>query len=109
MRRFILILVLLVLLVAAAAGSGWWWLQMQFDAPGPAAQNLRVTVSPGLSVRGVLGRLQSAGALQCALCTQVYLRVRGRTFTIKAGDYEVDAHASASDVIEMLEAGRVIL
>ena len=66
-------------------------------------------MSPGLSVRGVLGRLQSAGALQCATCTQLYLRLTGRTLTIKAGDYEVDAHASPSDVIEMLEQGRVIL
>src|SRR3984957_16424754 len=109
MRKVIWSLVLLVLLMGAAAGSGWWWLTMQFEAPGPAAQNLRVTVSPGLSVRGVLGRLQSAGALQCAVCTQLYLRLTGRTLTIKAGDYEVDPHASASDVIEMLEAVRVIL
>jgi len=57
----------------------------------------------------VLGRLQSAGALECAWCTQVYLRLTGRHLTIKAGDYEVDAHASASDVVEMLEEGRVIL
>jgi UPF0755 protein len=70
---------------------------------------LRVTVVPGLSVHGVLGRLQGAGALRCAWCTQLYLRLTGRKLTIKAGDYEVDAHASASDVIEMLEEGRVIL
>jgi UPF0755 protein len=66
-------------------------------------------VAPGLSVRGVLGRLQTAGALRCAMCTQLYLRLTGHTLTIKAGDYEVDAHASPSDVIEMLEEGRVIL
>ena len=66
-------------------------------------------VAPGLSVRGVLGRLQNAGALQCAMCTQLYLRLTGRTRTIKAGDYEIDAHASPSDVIELFEQGRVVL
>jgi UPF0755 protein len=99
----------LLLLLGAAAAGGWVWLSMQFDAPGPASQSLRVNVAPGLTVRGVLGRLQGAGALDCAWCTQLYLRLTGRRLTIKAGDYEVDPHASASDVIEMLEQGRVIL
>jgi UPF0755 protein len=85
------------------------WLAVQFEAPGPAAQAMRVTVLPGLSVRGVLGRLQAAGALRCAVCTQLHLRLTGRRLTIKAGDYAVEAHASAADVIEMLEQGRVIL
>ena len=109
MRRALWILLALVVLAGGAALAGRWWVSSQFEAPGPAAQALRVTVVPGLSVRGVLGKLQSAGALRCAWCTQLYLRLTGRHLTIKAGDYEVDAHASASDVIEMLEEGRVIL
>jgi UPF0755 protein len=109
MRKVLWISLLLLVLLGGAAAAGRIWLGMQFESPGPAPRDLRVTVSPGLSVRGVLGRLQTAGALQCAMCTQLYLRLTGRTLTIKAGDYEVDAHASPSDVIEMLEAGRVIL
>jgi UPF0755 protein len=109
MRKAVWIPSLALLLLAGGAAAGRIWLGMQFDSPGPAPQNLRVTVAPGLSVRGVLGRLQSAGALDCAACTHLYLRLTGRSLTIKAGDYEVDAHASPADVIEMLEAGRVIL
>jgi UPF0755 protein len=109
MRKALWISLALLVLLGGAAVAGRIWLGMQFEAPGPAPRDLRVTVSPGLSVRGVLGRLQTAGALECAMCTQLYLRLTGRTLTIKAGDYEVDAHASPSDVIEMLEAGRVIL
>ncbi len=109
MRRAVWVLLALVMLVGGASLAGRLWLSSQFEAPGPAAQALRVTVVPGLSVRGVLGKLQNAGALRCAWCTQLYLRLTGRHLTIKAGDYEVDAHASAGDVIEMLEEGRVIL
>ncbi len=109
MRKALWTPLVLLLLLGAAAAGGWLWLSMQFDEPGPAAQSMRVSVAPGLSVRGVLGRLQSAGALDCASCTHLYLRLTGRKLTIKAGDYAVDAHASASDVIEMLEHGRVIL
>src|SRR5580658_7950556 len=109
MRRILWVSLLLLVLLGGAALAGRLWLTTQFEAPGPARQALRVTVAPGLSVHSVLGRLQSAGALQCAWCTHLYLRLTGRSLTIKAGDYEVDAHASASDVIEMLEQGRVIL
>ncbi|HEY4339608.1 MAG TPA: endolytic transglycosylase MltG [Steroidobacteraceae bacterium] len=109
MRKPVWIAITLVVVLIGAAAAGRAWLGLQFDAPGPARVALRVTVSPGLSVRGVLGRLQSAGALQCATCTALYLRLTGHALTIKAGDYEVDAHASPSEVIEMLEEGRVIL
>ena len=109
MRKALWTLLVLGVLLGGAALAGRVWLATEFEAPGPAPQALRVTVMPGLSVRGVLGRLQSAGALNCAWCTQLYLRLAGRKLTIKAGDYEVDPHASASDVIEMLEEGRVIL
>jgi UPF0755 protein len=109
MRKAVWILLALVMMMGGALLAGRLWLSTQFEAPGPAAQALRVTVVPGLSVRGVLGKLQSAGALKCAWCTQLYLRLAGRRLTIKAGDYEVDPHASASDVIELLEEGRVIL
>jgi UPF0755 protein len=108
MRRLIWISLLALLLVGAVA-AGRIWLWMQFEQPGPAPQALRVSVPLGSSVHGVLGRLHSAGALQCAWCTQLYLRLTGRMLTIKAGDYEIDAHASPHDVIEMLQQGRVIL
>ncbi|HEY1899236.1 MAG TPA: endolytic transglycosylase MltG [Steroidobacteraceae bacterium] len=109
MRKPVWIPLLLLALLVAAAATGRIWLGMQFEAPGPAPQAMRVTVMPGLSVRGVLARLHSVGELNCAWCTQLYLRLTGRKLTIKAGDYEIDAHASASDVIEMLEEGRVLL
>ena len=109
MRKLVWAALIVVVLLGAAGLGARLWLTSQFEAPGPATHSLRVTVSPGLSVHGVLGRLQAAGALKCAWCTQLYLRLTGRTLTIKAGDYAIDAHESASDVIEMLEEGRVIL
>jgi UPF0755 protein len=108
MRKLVLISVLVLLLAGVIAGGGLW-LGMQYEQPGPAPQAMQINVPLGSSVRGVLGRLQSAGALNCAWCTQMYLRLTGRKLTIRAGDYQIDAHASPSDVIEMLEQGRVIL
>jgi len=102
------IAVLTLVLVAAASG-GYYWLQMQFLRPGPAVQAVRVDVEPGSSVRSVLGGLHERGALVAPRPIELYLRLHGRQITIKAGTYEIAAGSSASQVIDLLESGRVIL
>ena len=109
MRKWLLALMLLVALLGAAGFGAVTVLDDEFTAPGPAAQSVRITVAPGQRVRAVLRSMQAAGALTSALRTQVWLRLHGLALTIKAGTYEVPARASASDVIDMLEQGRVVL
>jgi len=107
-RRIGLILLALGLLAAA----GWWtasWLAREYRAPGPSQAAIRIEVPPGSSVRGVLNHLAAAGALAHPRLTEFYLRLHGRRFSIKAGEYEVPAHASAAAVVTLLEAGRVVL
>ncbi len=104
--------VLLALPIVALAGLGFGggrWLDHEFRAPGPAPSALRIEVAPGLTVRTVLGRLGAAGALQNPRLTEIYLRLHGRRFSIKAGEYEIPAHASAASIITLLAEGRVVL
>jgi len=58
-------LVVLLVLVAAAA-AGYLWLRGEFLSPGPAASASRIEVEPGASVRTVLARLETAGAVRDA-------------------------------------------
>lgn len=111
MKRSRRIGVLSTLIVAAlgAAAGGMLWLDHEYRAPGPAQSALRVQVDPGLTVRGVLSRLASAGALAHPHLTEIYLRLNGRRFRIKAGEYEIAAHASAAAVVALLASGRVVL
>ena len=98
-----------LLVAAAAAGGGYYWLQAEFQRPGPASQTLRVDVEPGTSVRSVLALLRARGALVRPHSIELYLRLHGRHLTVKAGTYEIPAAASASAIIDLLEAGRVVL
>jgi len=102
-------IVVTLLVLAAAAGGGYYWLQNQFVRPGPASQTLRVDVEPGTSVRGVLALLHARGALGEPRGIELYLRLHGRRLTIKAGTYEIPARASAAAIVDLLEAGRVVL
>ncbi len=108
LRRIGLILVLVAVVGGGAAG-GLAWLAHAFQAPGPAQSALRVQVEPGASVRGVLGQLASAGALEHPRLTELYLRLHGKRFSIKAGEYEIPARASAAAVVALLASGRVVL
>jgi len=109
MRSRLLGLVLVLALIAAAGYGAADLLDDEFIAPGPAAQPMRITVAQGQPVRSVLRSMQAAGALASAWRTQVWLRLHGIALTIRAGAYEIPARASASDIVDMLEQGRVIL
>ncbi|HTX25301.1 MAG TPA: endolytic transglycosylase MltG [Steroidobacteraceae bacterium] len=109
LKRLALLAIPLAVAAAAAGYGGALWLGHDFRAPGPAPSALRIQVEPGTTVRTVLGRLASVGALNHPRLTEVYLRLHGRRFSIKAGEYEVPAHASAADIVALLAAGRVVL
>jgi peptidoglycan lytic transglycosylase G len=99
----------LVALLAGVVAVGALWLRQEFRAPGPAAKSLRVDVPPVLTVREILGRLGSAGVLAHPRLTQIYLRLEREPLNVKAGEYDIPAHASARAVIALLASGRVVL
>ncbi len=109
MIRRIGLAVLAVALLSAAGYGAFTWLAREYRAPGPAQAAIRVQVPPGSSLRGVLKHLAAAGALAHPRLTELYLRLHGRRFSVKAGEYEVPAHASAAAVVTLLAEGRVVL
>jgi UPF0755 protein len=106
MRRLALIL---LLAAAAAAAGGYLWLQDAFNAPGPGASASRIEVGAGTSVRGVFNALEDTGRVRNARAVEWYLRLRGLKPRVQAGTYEIPARASAAQILELLEQGRVIL
>lgn len=100
---------LLPLLVAAALWGGRAWIDAQAEAPGPHAAPLRITVTSGQSLRSVLRTLDEAGALRDRRAVDLWLRLRGRALTAHVGTYEVPAGASARQILEQIDAGRVVL
>jgi UPF0755 protein len=107
-RRLATIAALVVALIAVAFGADLW-LAREFVAAGPSAQAQRVQVQQGMSARAVLTQMQTVGVLRNARLTELYLRLRGRRLGIKAGEYEIPAHASAAAIVTMLAEGRVVL
>jgi UPF0755 protein len=107
--RVLALLLVLILLLAGAAAGGYYWLQYEFYAPGPAQAPLRIQVEQGASVRWVLAQLAGQGALTNVRAVELYLRVHSRRPRVQVGMYEIPARASAAQIIELFEQGRVVL
>jgi UPF0755 protein len=108
LRRAALVLAVLLVLVGTAFTADQL-LAGEYRAPGPQQSALRIEVTPGTTVRAVLNHLAAAGALRHPRLTEWYLRLHGRRFRIKAGEYEVAAQASPAAIVAMLAEGRVVL
>ena len=108
MRKLVLSLIALALL--AVAGVFLWlrYVDAVMQQPGPHAEAVVLEVRPGMGVRAVLTELEQAGALADAGAVGLELRRRGAP-TIKAGRYEIAAHATPAEILAQLAAGRVVL
>lgn len=107
-RALVIALVLLALIAGAVAG-GYYWIQYAYFAPGPARAPVRVQIEPGTSVRAVLTKLSGQGALANLRAVELYLRVHGLRPNVHFGLYEIPAGASAAQILQQFEEGRVVL
>jgi UPF0755 protein len=111
--RIVVTLLVLVVLVAAAGAGSYYWLRSAFYAPGPSKDIVRIQVEQGASVRTVLLDLARQGALKQPRAVELYLRivrhVKGHQPRIQVGMYEIPAGASAAQILELFDQGRVVL
>jgi UPF0755 protein len=108
-RAGLVALLVLLALAAASAAGAYAWLKSAFDAPGPAEQVSRIEVAPGTSVRAVLTHLEAAGAVRNARAVEWYVRLTGLHVRVQAGLYEIPPHASAAQILELFNEGKVVL
>jgi UPF0755 protein len=108
MRKLLLALAIIVLLGAAAGAIYWRQVDAAMRLPGPNAEPVQLLVKPGATVRGVLAELDARGAVADRRSVEMRLRLRGWP-SIKTGRYEIPARATPEQILEQLQAGRVVL
>jgi UPF0755 protein len=104
MKRFLLLLLALVLI---GAGAGAWY-AYAWTAPGPSPADKIVMVAPGTGLPRIAQQLEDAGTISWRRLFQLELRLRGQDGQLKAGEYEIPAHASMADIAAILIAGKSI-
>lgn len=102
MRKFGWFIVLIAAVIVATLVATNMW-----AGDGPAAKPLTVVVPEGASVARAATELEKAGAIRSASRFRLLARVFGSSGSIKAGEYEVPAHASQRDIWALLIEGKV--
>ncbi|HEV2569028.1 endolytic transglycosylase MltG [Sphingomonas sp.] len=101
MRRLIVLLAALALVAVAAAFYSW-------NGAGPAAKPTAVIVPEGGTLRSAARELEKAGAIASADRFYLLARLFGGEGTIRAGEYEVPKHASAREIVALLQSGKTL-
>jgi len=104
LRRGCLLAVLLALALAIAAGvflAGWF-------GSGPLEREQAFVVPSGGSLTSVSEKLAEEGVIESARGFQLRARLFGGGSPIKAGEFRIPAHASARDVLSIIQSDDVI-
>ncbi len=95
------------LFIGLALIASIFWVARDWSGAGPASKPLAVVVPEGASLARAAAELEKQGAIRSAWRFRGYSRVFGTGKPIKAGEYAISAGASASDILGLLEAGKV--
>ena len=98
----------LPVLVALLAGGFFLYGKWQYEAAGPAEKSVVVMLPKGIGVRDIAGLLESANAISDELIFRFGVRLQGADAALKAGEYEIPAHASMAEIVGILRAGKSI-
>jgi UPF0755 protein len=98
---------LLVLGATVLIVAGFWFVQ-GWNGAGPAGQPVDVVIPRGASLPRAAKILKDAGAI---ISTERFLfqaKLLGGGAGIKAGEYEIPAHASNAQILSLLRSGRTL-
>jgi UPF0755 protein len=98
----------LVLLLALAAFAVGGYAVHSWGGSGPNPRTLTFQVPQGASLASTARDLEKAGAISSASRFRLLARAFGSGDPIKAGEYRLPAHISLSDLLKMLQGGKVL-
>jgi UPF0755 protein len=100
----------MVVVICIAAVAGFYYMIRVYQEPGPLETNSHFLVRSGNGLSEIAANLERNGIISEArifrYVTATYLR-NGET--LKAGEYEIKAHASMKDVMDTMVSGKSIL
>jgi UPF0755 protein len=96
--------------IVAALGlvAALFFVVQQWNGEGPAENDVTVVVSQGSTLSSAARAMEDAGAIASADRFLLFARFLGSDAPIRAGEYEIPARASASQVLEMMQSGATL-
>jgi UPF0755 protein len=85
-----------------------FWVLGSWTSAGPAAKPTPVIIAEGSSLSSAANQLEKAGVLASADSFRLQARVLGSDKPIQAGEYEIPAKSSPSDILALLQSGKTL-
>jgi UPF0755 protein len=98
----------LALIACVAAVVALFLVVQGWGGAGPASRTLTIVVPQGASLTSAATALEREGAIRSASRFRLLARVFGSGEPIKAGEYRVPPHTSASDILKLLQGGKTL-
>ncbi|MCM8732076.1 endolytic transglycosylase MltG [Hephaestia sp. GCM10023244] len=96
------------LLIALVAILGAFLVAQSWSGAGPADKPVTIVVPQGATLTRAADQLEAAGAIGSARRFLLLAKVFGGAAPIKAGEYELPAHVSQSDILAAMQAGQTL-
>ena len=107
---FLNFLMTLVILVFAVAIIGTYYAISLYQQPGPLTTNTNFVVRSGSGLNDIANKLYASNIIADARVFRYLTATHlAEGETLKAGEYEIKAGASMSDIMELLKSGKSIL
>lgn len=104
--RLVAFLVVLALVIGAAAT---WYAQRLYVQAGPSQTDTIVWLPKGEGVNRIAARLAAAQVISEPLLFRIAVRLHGAESGLKAGEYQIPAHASMAEIIHLLREGKALV
>ncbi len=98
-----------VVLVTIALGGIIYYALSQYSKPGPAEVNKSVIIRQGAGMGEIASILERQNIVTDGRIFQYVSRAYLQDRTLKAGEYEIKAHASMHEVADLIASGKSIL
>jgi len=97
--------------VIVLAALGFWWAAHEFQKPGTLKEPAALIVPSGTGFNGIAELLLYHGIIEDTTDFFVFRamgRLTGQATRLKAGEYEIPAHASMKDIMTQLLEGKTV-
>jgi UPF0755 protein len=98
-----------VIVGGVAVGGGLLYAKTQFDRPGRLESARSISIERGTNLNAIADLLQKNGAISSKWLFIIGVYLNRQQGNLKAGEYQVDAHASMREIMEAMVSGRGIL
>jgi len=101
-------LIALLCVIALLAGGAALWISRDWWGEGPLDQEVSIRIAKGDTLASAARTLEKAGAIRSTTNFLRFARRFGSNDPIRAGEFDIPAHASGRQILDVLQHGKPI-